>query len=450
MHMNRRAALLAAAMPLHVQLETKEVGDPDLKKAVDDLGQVITDFRKKNDDRLSALEKGREDVITKADVEKINAAIDKAIAEVKKRTDEVEAKANRLQLVSGGDADREIKAAKAFAELVSKADFSVEELREYKGALGHFLRRNEAKVQTLAIGQDPAGGYLVTPDTSGRMVQKIYETTPMRQLANVVPIGTDMLQGPIDNGEADAAWVGEVTTRTQTDTPTLGMWEIPVFELYAYPKVTQRLLEDAKIDVEAWLGDKASSKFARKENTAFITGNGVLKPRGILDYTAVTTADDTRTWGQFQYIATGTDNSFGATTNGSDKILDLIFELKAAYRQVARFLMSRRTMAGVRKLKDGQGNYAYGLGLKEGALVETVFGYGVTDGEDMPLFSASTPLAIAFGDFNEAYTIVDRLGISVIRDNITTPGFVKFNMRKRVGGGAVNFEAVKFLKFASA
>jgi HK97 family phage major capsid protein len=116
------------------------------------------------------------------------------------------------------------------------------------------------KAQTLQVGQDPAGGYWVTPDTSGRIVKKVYESTPMRQLATVVSIGTDKLEGPIDNGEADAAWVGETTTRAQTDTPQLGMWEIPVHELYAYPKVTQKLLEDAKIDVEAWLADKSTSQ----------------------------------------------------------------------------------------------------------------------------------------------------------------------------------------------
>jgi HK97 family phage major capsid protein len=148
-------------------------------------------------------------------------------------------------------------------------------------------------------------------------------------------------------------------------------------------------------------------------------------------------------------VKTGADGAYGAATAGSDKILDLIFETKAAYRQNAKFLMSRRTNGATRKIKDGQGNYAYGLGLREGALVEQLFGFDVVDGEDMPIFSTAGNLAIAYGDFNEAYTIVDRLGITVIRDNITKPGFVKFNMRKRVGGGVVNFEAVKFLQFSA-
>lgn len=446
---DRRQALLASARPLALELKDDSVGVPELKKAVDELGQSVTDFRKKNDELVAQMKKQGEDAVTKAELEKLNKAIDDGIAEFKKRADDVEAKANRLSLSGGGDPDlqREAKAAKAFGELIGKGDYTVEQLREYKADLAHFLRRNEIKATTLMVGSDPAGGYLVTPDTSGRIVKKVFESTPMRQLANVVSIGTDKLEGPVDNGEADAAWVGEVTTRVQTDAPTLGMWEIPVHELYAYPKVTQKLLEDAMIDVEAWLGEKASSKFSRKENNAFIVGNGVLKPRGLLSYDTLATADDTRAWGKFQHVLTGTDGGFGATTNGSDKLLDLIFEVKAAYRQMAKFLMARRTMGGVRKLKDGQGNYVYGLGLREGALVENIYQFPVFDGEDMPAYTTADALAIAFGDFAEAYTIVDRLGISVVRDNITAPGFVKYNMRKRVGGGAVNFEAVKFLKF---
>jgi HK97 family phage major capsid protein len=445
----RHALMAAAAMPLHVQLETKEVGDPDLKAAVDELGKVITDFRKKHDDEMKEVKAGREDVLTKTDLEKINKAIDDAIANVKKTTEELEAKTNRLQLAGGAEAAIEAKHAVEFGKLIGNKDFTPEQLGEYKAALETFLRNPEKKTQTLMVGSDPAGGYLVTPDKTGRIVKKVYETTPMRQLANVVTIGTDALEGPIDNGEADAAWAGETTTRAQTDTPQLGVWRIEVKELYAYPWTTQKLLEDATIDVEGWISNKAADKFARKENTAFISGDGVLQPRGLTDYATAETADDTRAWGVFQIVKTGTNGSFGATTNGSDKLLDLIFELKAAYRARANFLMARRTMAGARKLKDGQGNYAYGLGLREGALVETIFGFQVYDGEDMPAFTTNGASAIAFGDFNEAYTIVDRLGITVIRDNITKPGFVKYHMRKRTGGGAVNFEAVKFLNFAA-
>ncbi|SDC30760.1 phage major capsid protein, HK97 family [Sphingomonas sp. YR710] len=451
MFIGKQGAFLAGVSPLALE-KAPETKDGDLavevKKAVDALAKTFEDFKAKNDDRLKQVETKRgEDAVTRDEVEKLNKAIDDAQAELKKRLDEMEAKANRLAL-SGGDGAKEAKAANAFGELINKSDYGVEQLREYKGDLGGYLRRAEFKATTMQVASDPSGGYWVTPDVSGRMVQKIYESTPMRQLANVVQIGTDALEGPIDNGEMEAAWVGEKQTRSQTDTPQLGMWRIPVNELYAYPWVTQKLLEDSKIDVEAWLGTKAAPKFARKENTGFISGDGVLKPKGVLSYDFATTADATRAWGTFQYVPSGAAGAF-ASTAPADKLIDLIFELKAGYRQNANFLMARRTIAAIRKLKDGQGNYLVDLRLRDGALVESIFGFAVTDGEDMPAIAADS-FSILFGDFNEAYTIVDRLGTSVVRDNITQPGFVKFHMRRRTGGGAVNFEALKAMKFASS
>lgn len=452
MFIGKQGALLAGASPIAMS-RAPETKDGDLalevKQAVDTLAKTFEDFKTKNDERLKQVETKRgEDGVTKDEVEKLNKAIDDAQVELKKRLDEMEAKANRLALSGGNGAD-EAKAARIFGKMIGQKDFSPESLGEYKEDLGGYLRRSEVKATTMAVAQDPSGGFWVTPDTSGRMVKKIYDSTPMRQLANVVSISTDALEGPIDNGEADAAWIGESQTRVQTDAPQIGMWRIPVNELYAYPKVTQKLLEDAAIDVEAWLGDKSTSKFSRKENAAFISGDGVLKPRGIMTYDFATTADATRAWGTFQYVPSGALSGGALPTGASDALIDLIFELKAGYRQNANFLMARRTIGAIRKLKDGQGNYLVDLRLRDSALVESIFGYAITDGEDMPAVSANN-FGVLFGDFNEAYTIVDRLGISVVRDNITQPGFVKFHMRKRVGGGAVNFEAVKALKFAAS
>lgn len=441
------SGLLSSVSPLVMARapERKEagLGIPEIKTAVDDLGRIVTEFRQKNDDRLKQLEKKGEDAVTKDEVEKLNKGIDDAKADLKKRLDEMEAKANRLQL-STGDAALEAKAAAAFGDLVSKGDYSPEELKEYRADLAGYFRRGEVKAATMQVASDPSGGYWVTPDASGRMLKKIYESTPMRQLATVVSIGTDTLEGPIDNGELDAAWVGESAQRKETDASQIGKWSIPVNELYAYPKVTQKLLEDARIDVEAWLADKAAGKFSRKENAAFLNGDGVLKPKGLLTYDTATDADDIRKWGVFQHILSGQANGIG----NADKLIDLIFELKAGYRQAAQFLAARRTLGAVRKLKDGQGNYLVDLRLRDGALVESIFGYPVNDGEDMPSIAAGN-VPLVFGDIAETYTIVDRLGVSAVRDNITQPGFVKFLMRKRVGGGAINFESAKFLKIGA-
>jgi HK97 family phage major capsid protein len=442
------ASALACAVAQLPAFDAPERKDGDLtvevKQAVEALGKTFEDFKTKNDERLKQAEKRGEDAVTKDEVEKLNKGIDDAKAMLQKRLDEIEAKANRLQL-GGNDGAREEKAARDFGELIGRKNYDRTQLTEYKGDLATYLRRAEVKATTMMVASDPSGGFWVTPDVSGKMVSKIYETTPMRQLANVVSIGTDRLEGPIDNGEADAAWVGESQTRAQTDMAQLGMWGIDVNELYAYPKVTQKLLEDGRIDVEAWIADKATSKFSRKENAAFVTGDGVQKPKGFLSYPTAATEDATRPWGTFQYVP----STVADKVSNADALLDLIFQVKAGYRQGAGFLLARKTIGAIRKLKDGQGNYLVDLRLRDAALIETIFGYGVTDGEDMPQI-APNAYPIAFGNFMEAYTIVDRLGISVIRDNITQPGFVKYHMRKRVGGGAVNFEALKFLKVATA
>lgn len=440
-------ALLAGASPVALRApERKEdsLGFPEVKAAVDKLGTIVETFKTKNDERLKQLEKKGEDAITRDEVEKLNKGIDDAKTELKKQIDDLEAKANRMQLGGGADAAAEMKAAQQFGELFGNSDYKPEDLKSYRQDLSGYIRRGEFKATTMQVASDPSGGYWVTPDASGRMVKKIFETTPMRQLANVVSIGTDALEGPIDNGEFDAAWVNEMGQRNQTDTSQLGKWQIPVNELYAFPKVTQKLLEDAKIDVEAWITDKAASKFSRKENASFLNGDGVMKPKGLLTYDSSADADANRKWGIFQHIMSGAAGTIG----DADRLIELIFEVKAGYRQAAQFLAARRTLGAIRKLKDAQGNYLVDLRLRDGALVESIFGFPVTDGEDMPEIKAGA-IPLAFGDFAEAYTIVDRLGVSAVRDNITQPGFVKFLMRKRVGGGAINFEAVKFLKIGA-
>ena len=444
--------MLLGASPLYLAPERKdtETLPAELKKAVEDLGKTFEDFRKKNDEQLAQFaKKGTSDVITREEVDRINAAVDEAKAALQKKLDDLEAKANRMSLGTGSpEAAAEAKAARLFGEHIGKPEFSVDEFKSYRADLANYIRRNEVKALTMQVATDPSGGFWVTPDVNGRMVKKIYDSTPMRQLANVVAIGSDRLEGPIDNGEVDAQWVGEKATRSETDGAQVGMWAIDVNELYAYPKVTQKLLEDAKIDVEAWLADKATQKFARKEATAFVTGDGVQKPKGFLSYTINSSDDSSRSWGAMQYIASGGAAGFAAS-NPADALINLIFELKAGYRQGADFLMARRTQGAVRKLKDGQGNYLVDLRMRDGALVESIFGFPVTTGEDMPAIAANA-YPIAFGDFAEAYTIVDRLGTSVVRDNITQPGFVKFHMRRRVGGGMVNFEALKLLKMATS
>jgi HK97 family phage major capsid protein len=190
-----------------------------------------------------------------------------------------------------------------------------------------------------------------------------------------------------------------------------------------------------------------STKFTRLENTAYLVGDGVNKPRGLLTYTTAATADSARAWSTFQHTLTGVNGAFGATTAAGDNLVDLMFSLKSDYRLQAQWMMSRLTLAAVRKLKDGDGNYLWQPNFAE-RTAGTLLGHGIVEAEDMPAI-ATGALSIAFGDYREAYTIVDREGIRVLRDPFTAKPYTHFYTTKRTGGAAINFDAVKFLKFSA-
>lgn len=411
------------------------------------VGQIkaaFEDFKAANDQRIKALETGKSDVVLDEKVDRINATI----TDLQGQLADVAAKAAARGLGAGEGDGALIKAAAQFAKERGE-EVTPETYQAYSKGLNVYMRRGgntpRDVMAAMSVGSDPDGGYTVTPDTSGRIIKKIFETSPMRQVASVTTIGTDRLEGFNDLGEGTAGWVGETAPRPATSTPQLGKWEIPVHELYAFPQVTQKLLDDSMFDIEGWLADKTADKFIRTENAAFLNGDGVLKPRGLLTYATAVTADATRAWGTFQHILTGTDGTFGTSTNGADKLIDLAYSVKAGYRANANFMMARSTLAGVRKLKDGQGNYLWqpSLSALSGGLI---LGFNVVEAEDMPTMAAGS-LSIAFGDFREAYQIVDRVGIRVLRDALTNKPYVGFYTTKRVGGDAIHFEAVKFLKF---
>lgn len=302
--------------------------------------------------------------------------------------------------------------------------------------------------KALSVGSDPDGGYLVMPQQAGIITGKVYETSPMRAICGSITIGTDAYEFMVDNDEVTYGWVGEKSSRTETATPTLKKGRIEVHELYAMPSITQKMLDDAAFNVEGWLGGKVADKIGRVSNAAFVTGNGVGKPRGITDYTTAATADATRAWGTLEHVLSGAAGAFAASAP-ADKLFDLIYALKPAYRNGARFVTNRQTIGAIRKIKDSStaANYLWQPGLQEGE-PQRVLGYPVTDAEDMPAL-ATDSLSLAFGNFNEGYLIVDRQGIRVLRDPFTAKPYVLYYTTARVGGGVVNSEAIKFMKFNS-
>lgn len=416
---------------------------PEVKAMIESFNKTFEEFKVENDKRIAEAKKG--DPLQAEKVEKINASLSDIQAEITRIMEKFAA--NDL---AGAGATADLQAqAKAFSKTVGQ-DVSAEDLGKYADGLNTYMRygaensRMRDVRNLMEVGSDPAGGYTVTPDMNGRIVKKIFETSPARQLFSVVGIGTDAIEGLIDRDDLSTGWVGEKQTRGETDTPELGKWRIDVNEQYAMPKVTQKLLDDSGFDIETWLSNKVADKFARSENTAFFAGDGVLRPRGILTYATAATADATRAWQVFEHIASG---GTGGITN-TDFLINLVFALKVAYRTGASWTMNRKTLGYIRTLKDGDGNYLWqpDFTQRQGG---NLLGYGIVEAEDMPDI-ASNALSIGFGDFKSAYQIVDRMGIRVLRDPYTEKGFVKLYTTKRVGGDVLDFDAVKFMKFAVA
>lgn len=394
----------------------------DIANNVNKLGSAWREFKDTNDRRLKEIEKnGHSDPLLNEKLHKINFALD----DYKERLTSVETTMLRPQM---GDQ------YKNFDQKNS----------EYKNAFNSYLRKGieknlvELEKKSLSLSSEPDGGYLVTKQMNTNLVQTIQERSVIRQLASVETISTDSLELVEDMGEAEAKWVAEVGPVNETKAPQLGKKKIPVHELYAQPKATQKLIDDSSIDIEGWLNQKLAITFAHRENESFINGDGIGKPRGILSYPAG------NSWGKIEQLTSSLIKSVSA-----DDLLKLYFSLKEVYTVNGVFLMHRSMLQEIRMLKDKtSGRYLWNPGL---ALADpsTLMGVPVHCAQEMPAVE-SGKLAIVFADLANGYKIVDRRGIRVLRDPFTDKPFVKFYTTKRVGGDVVNYDAIKIMKLGTA
>lgn len=396
------------------------VSDVSIKEVAEELQKSLHDFRQYVDKELKEIkEKGVADPTTVDTIHKLND-----------RIDTLQAKISRPAL------PRDDKAA----------------IAEDRKELADFLRRGSvsekalARQKAMSEGSDADGGFFVSPDTSGRIITKLIEMTPLRGLANVISTGKEKVEGIVDRDDAGGGWVSETGSRSDTTTPAIQKYEIPVHEMHASPKQTQNLIDDGDFDVAAWLEQRVGVKFATLENAGFITGTGAGQPRGFTTYTTAATADSSRTWGQIEHVATGTAGDW--TAANVDKIFDLESALKQGYRQGAAFLGPKSVLLKVRKMKTGDGQFLWQPGLQAGK-PSLLIGYPYNESEDMPAIAANS-LSLAFANWQEAYTIVDRRGIRVLRDPFSSKPYVVFYTTKRVGGAVLNFDAIKMLKFAAS
>ena len=299
----------------------------------------------------------------------------------------------------------------------------------------------EGKAMSSAVAAD--GGYLVDPQTADSIRTMLVSTSSLRAFANVVQVEATSYDVLVDRTEVGSGWATEASATTETSTPTIERISIPLHELSAMPKASQRLLDDAAFDVEGWLAGKIATRFIRAEAAAFINGDGVDKPKGVL--LAPKLANDVLAWGSLGYVATGASDDF-ATTNSVDCIISLVYALGADYRANAAFLMNSKTSGAVRKMKDADGRFMWSDGLAAGEPAR-LMGYPVMICEDMPDIAANA-YAIAFGDFKAGYTIAERPDLRILRDPFSAKPNVLFYASKRVGGDVTDYAAIKLLKIA--
>jgi HK97 family phage major capsid protein len=287
--------------------------------------------------------------------------------------------------------------------------------------------------KSLSVGADVEGGYTVTPAMNSRIITRIFESDPVRELCQVETISTGAMEWLVDFLESGYGWEGETETGAETGTPDLKKKRIPVHVMYAKPRATQVLLEDSGINIENWLADHVARRFARAEGAAFVSGDGIARPRGFLTYSNVDTAG-TPQWGRVEQVNMG--NASALTADG---FKDVKYSLTEYYLNRGTWLMNRTTVSEAMQLKNGQGDYIWRPGMELGQ-PGMIDGLPVRMSTSMPVVAAGA-LSVALADWMEFYMVVDRLGITVQRDPFTAKPFIEFYTRKRVGGDVVNFEA---------
>jgi HK97 family phage major capsid protein len=290
-----------------------------------------------------------------------------------------------------------------------------------------------------------AGGYAVPREIDAMVDSALKAISPIRQIANVVKVGTAGYRKLVTTGGVASGWASEIGARAETGTPTFNEI-VPSFgELFANPAASQAMLDDAQFDVESWLASEIAMEFGKAEGSAFVAGSGTNRPKGFLTYTATNEVDSVRAFGSLQYVASGAAGGFAAT-NPQDKLIDLIQALRAPYRQGASFVMNSATLARIRKFKTSDGAFLWQPSMVAGQPA-TLLGYPVVEAEDMPDVAADS-LSIAFGNFALGYVIAERSETSILRDPFTNKPFVNFYAVKRIGGAVSNSEAIKLMKFA--
>lgn len=398
-----------------ITMPRADANDP--KAMLAQIQSAFEEFKKANDESL----KGKADVVLAEKVDRINSSIDAMEKNMQKAVDDLNAKV----------------AAAAGGNIIGDLPGDPEYVQNFKA----HMRKGDVSA-ALTKGADADGGYLAPIEWDRTITGKMKKVSPIRANSRVISISTAGFKKLFTDRAVGSGWVGETASRPATSTPTFAQLDFTPGEIYANPAISQQMLDDAAIDLEVWLSDEVDTEFARQEGIAFVGGDGVNKPYGVLTYVTGAANAAKHPWG-----AIGVKNSGAAAAFTADGFIDLFYDLPGEFSGNAKLYANRLSIGSMRKLKDGQGNYLWQPSYAQGQ-PSTLGGVPLVEVSDMPNVAAGN-IAALYGDMEATYMVVDRVGIRVLRDPFTNKPFVHFYTTKRVGGGVYNPEPMRALKIGS-
>ena len=395
----------------------------DIKNAVSEIGHAFEEFKKANDEKLEALEKGQN----------VDTLVDSKLQAIEEKLDSLED--INQEITQAKQAQDGIKEQVDNLETFMKrpnSGFEAKQVDEGLAAFEAFCRKgleglDDVEKKALTVSNDSTGGYLAPPEYVRELLKTVTEISPVRSVARIRSTGQRSIQVPKRTSQFSAQWVAEAGTRSETTGYEVGLEELPAHELYALVDISEQNLEDTVFDLEAEMQSEFAEQFAKAEGTAFVSGNSVGKPEGLL-----TNGDVSES------------NSGNGTALLADGLITLVHSIKSEYSRNGSFMFNRSTLSAIRKLKDTAGQYVFQAGMSlQAGVPNTILGYPYVEATDMPDVGANT-YPVLFGDFRRAYMIVDRVALAVQRDPFTqaTSGNVRYIARRRVGGQVVQAEAI--------
>ena len=416
--MNMITTLRGSAVSGRGLIAVRAEAQPKAPASIAELAVAFEAFKKVHTDQLEEIKAGKTDVLTTEKLEKVNASLDEI-------TSALDDQAKQIAAVKlNGNTPGDIQPTNP----------------EYVTAFKAHMRRGDITA-AMSVGSAADGGYLAPVEWDRTITDKLKQRSPIRENARVIQISTPGFSKVFNDGVIGSGWVGETAARPATATPGLTSLAYSIGELYANPQITQTALDDVAIDLEKWLADEVQGEFSIQENIAFLSGNGTNKPNGILTYVTGAANAAAHPFGAI----TGTTVA-GAAAITTDEVIDLVYSLPSERNGNAKFYLNRTSLGKLRKLKDGQGNYIWQPTFVAGE-PSTLAGYPVIEVAGMPNMTTGL-VSVLFGDMEATYLVIDRIGIRVLRDPFTNKPYVGFYTTKRVGGGLLNPEYMRFIKQA--